>query len=817
MKVSRNLLRQFIDFRGESSEALAPRIAEHCFEVESIAAYGSPQPAFTNVFAAKILSAEKHPNADRLRVVALELSAGKVVEPVVCGAWNFKAGDMVALALPGARIPQDVHSEKHESFMLGSAKIRGVESQGMICSAFELGLRLTPEEKLEIMILPTSVVAGTDLKKYFSSQSFTDEIIEFSLPANRPDLHSHLGIAAEFAGMLGMKPTALFKQMQKDYAAPKLPKAASKAKGLAVETAIRSPKCLGFCAARLSVKIGAASESLRRPLAALGHGGINNVVDITNYVMHEVGQPLHAYDAARVEGAIVAREAKAGETILALDGKTYELPQGALVIADDRKILGIAGIIGGMDGKVTDETTEIILEAGMFDAFAVRKTAKAIGLRTDAAALFEKGLSARQAEFGFVRAIELLKRDAAAVVLSAPAIKLPAAGLKAAKPISITAESINGILGTTFTITKIKSVLSGLGFAMSGAKQLNVTPPHYRKDIEDAAGIADELARFTGMNLIARQPLEIARTAPQRNAAALIWQAKDAMVGLGYFEVQTYSFLSAEDIAAIGSETYRHVRVSNPLSSETEFLRTDLAAGLLRAAGSNAKHESNVQLFEAGFGYDGYGMEKPLLGFVIYKRGLSAETLVAQAKGNVLQLLGSLGVDAEIHFNQTSGTACEIVSGGATLGAIQVITASSKSAKRYGLEAQETVLCQLQLDAVTPLVVQKGFTPFSRFPVSSFDLSIVVAEATPWKGIEDIVHSAAGDDLRELTVLDAPYLHAKNALPQFHKTLAKEGKKNVVFSVVLGSSEGTLQDSKISAIYAKMREELQKKLNAEIR
>jgi phenylalanyl-tRNA synthetase beta chain len=755
MKISYRLLNEYIDLQSADPHVIAPAIAEHCFEVEFIHEIGGATvPAFTNVVAAEVLHVEKHPNAERLRVVRLNLG-DRVIDPVVCGAWNFESGDMVALALPGAHIPHDVHAAGHEPFDLGTAKIRGIESQGMICSNFELGLQPEPEEKPEILILPAGIEPGTDLKEYFTQHSEDqshqkDYLLDFAMPANRPDLHSHIGVAQELSGMLGYAKTSFMHHVQDRMAQAEHP---AYTKNGNTKVSIQTDACTLYLGARIQVEVGPTPNEILLPLRTLGHDGVHNVVDITNFVMAETGQPLHAYDASQVQGDIAVRAAHAGEKVLALNGSEYTLPESVLVIADEQKALGIAGIIGGNSSKILPETKEIILEVALFDRVVTRRSSKAIGLRTDASGLFEKGTVQQQAIYAFNRAIELLQQHAHGVIVEVFGSDIPA--LPEPKSIAYTAEKINRILGGSWTDAQIKTILSGLAIEES--------VPWYRQDIEDVAGLADEVVRFAGMNTIEKKPLQLTRTAIQYSREADIWRAKDALSRSEYAEVQGYSFMSAAEITAAGRDISTFIRVSNPLSAETEYLRRDLGEGLLKIVGANAKHADNFKLFEIGFGYHGYGKEQLYAALAIYKRQQAPELQLAEIKGDLQAFMHGMGVTGALKFSQLIGnntaffemhTADGVII--KQLGVIAVIDSGSLLLARYHID-HEVIMCQFQLDAVFSAIQPKSFRAFSKFPQSSIDLSIVVAEAVQWEAIEAIVREDSGSILKDIEMIDAAY------------------------------------------------------------
>jgi phenylalanyl-tRNA synthetase beta chain len=816
MKVSYNLLQKYINLEGRDLHTLAPAIAEHCFEVENIQKIGAAEIAFSGVFAAKVLSVEKHPNADRLQVVSLDLGK-QVITPVVCGAHNFKAGDMVCLALPGAHIPQNIHSEQHESFILGSAKIRGIESQGMICSGFELGLRPTPEENPEILVLPESIPIGLDLKEYFEKQAKgieSDFMVDFALPANRPDLHSHIGIARELSGMLDIKATKKLLQANEIMVdTPKLPRHNATDKSLHVD--IQTPLCVAYVGVRMAVKISATPKEILSPLKTMGHDGVNNVVDITNYVLSVCGQPLHAFDAAAIEdNQIVVRSSHPGEQLKALDGKNYTLPEDSIVIADRSKALALGGIIGGDQSKILDTTTEIIIEAALFEPAAIRKTSKKIGLRTEASGLFEKGSSPEQLAYALHLAIQLLEEYAGGRVLEVFATPLPKTEKMPA--IRFTSEGLNSLIGSDFSEAQVKKTLDKLNVPVSGSKTLSAIAPWYRKDIEDLAGLADEVLRFSGMNLISKQPLALRRNSLQYNREAEIWNAKQSSALLGYSEVQGYSFISVAEIQAAKRNPAEYIKISNPLSSETEYLRQNLAEGLLKIVGLNAKHSDSFKLFEVGYAYFGYMQEQLLLALAIYKKQFTSERNLAELKGDVQALLKSLGLHGQVSWQPGEGNTATIFYEKQPIGAVNILSTDHPLARRNDIDS-EVLLCQLALDILFPLSKNEVFKQFGRFPISSLDLSIVVSENVSWSQIEEIARKNGGEFLRDIQVIDAPYFYTKNTMRQFHKNLLKEGRKNLVFRLVFAAADHTLKDSEFSGNYAKIIERLSTDLKAEIR
>ena len=809
MKVSLNLLNKFVDLKKEKPKDLAQKITEHCFEVEKIISGIEPSYEFKNVFVAKVLEWQKHPNADRLRVVKLDLG-DRVVEPVVCGANNFDVGDLVALALPGAFIPNDVHNPEHKGgFNLERAKIRGVESQGMICSAFELGIAQQPETKPEILLLPKTAEVGAALETQLPNKKSTgsaDTIFDFALPANRPDLFSHIGIARELVGILGYKPKIELERLQK-LAASKELQIAKKAK---LSVHLNSKQCSFYVGMRLKVKIKPTPDEIKKPLVALGHNGVNNVVDITNYVLHEVGQPTHAFDAAKVEHSIIVRPAKNGEKVMTLDGKERALTSDMLAIADKNKVLGIAGIMGGKESGVSESTSEIILESATFDPVSIRKTSKQLGLRTDASTIYEKNLTPALALIGALRVFELLKEYADAELLEIFVSTKPSL---ASGKIKFKIDEINNLVGSNYSASKIKKDLAATGIKISGTSSLTADIPYFRSDIEDYAGIAEELLKIQGINEIPKKSLVVERMNSTDQLEQNFWQIKQNLVVLGYNEVQNYTFISSDDLKKLGLNPKDLIKVSNPLNVETGYLKPDLLIPLLKNIALNQKNFEHFKLFEIGLGYRGYENEPHLLAIVEFAKNSSFEQLLADTKLSIIEVLKKYS-NSEIIFEKNSQNSLDIKLGSKIIGGCKILSKNIQHA--YGIEGN-VVYANIELDSLLRSKGNLVFKPFSKYPSSSLDISLDVQLDLEIGQIFTVIKDVAGNLLQEITVLDAPYIHPLDNTPKFHQERLKNGQKNLVLRLKYGSFEHTLKDSEISEIHAKIIVELKSKFKAEIR
>lgn len=816
MKISLNWISDFVkmdsaELSARDPQKLAQKIAEHCFEVEKIIHAGaSGRHAFSKVFVAKVLEWKKHPNADRLRIVKLDLGK-RVIEPVVCGANNFDVGDFVALALPGAKIPQNVHTGEKAAFVLEKVNIRGVESQGMVCSAFELGLAEMPETNPEILLIDKkSALVGQPLEEHLggaSKQASADDIVlDLALPANRPDLHSHWGIAREFAGILGAKPTTAFTALENKYG--KNPQTKSGKNALSIQIK-NTNLCSYYFGAKIKVKVGPSPKFIKDRLQAVGLRSINNVVDITNYVMYEMGQPLHAFDARVVSGKIVIRNSAAGERMISLDHKQRVLTPHMLVIADQEKPLAIAGVIGGEHSEISSTTEEIILESANFEPTQIRRTSKALNLRTDASGLWEKGLQPRQAVLGANRALELLKQYAGAEIISTSV----AGKIKDQKrSIKFTADKINNILGTEFKLAYIKKMLARVGIKVSGAGTARI--PYYRADMENYADLADEIARISGMNNIERKPLAMPRGASISDHSKRIYAVKDKLARFGLNEVQNYSFVSGADIKRfVPADPAAFIKVTNPLSVDQQYMNRYPLIPVLKNINHNAKYFENIELFEISKTYLGFGNEPEVLLVALYDKNSSAELLLAKIKGMVDALFAQYS-SKQLLAEERAENVLSLSLDDTELGHVGMVP--PQVLLNFDID-RPVAFAKLSLEKIWQFQEKKVYKPYSKFPNKVLDISVVVPKDVFWQDILEVVTDQAGKNLQSVELFEAPYFYPPNHMPKYQRDFAEKGLKNLAFHMVFQAENSTLKDSEILPIYAKIQEGLQAKLKAEIR
>jgi phenylalanyl-tRNA synthetase beta chain len=785
MKVSLNLLKQFVSFK-QTPEQLAELLTDRAFEVEGVIEL---TPKFKGIISARVEKIEPHPNADRLRVITLT-DGQKTIDPVVCGAFNFKESDVVALALPGAYIPGG-------DYTLEPATIRGVTSQGMICAKSELGIG--EEEGKTIWVMESDTPLGKDVKLLLPA----DTLLEVALPANRPDLYSHYGIARELAAVLNVK----LKQ-------PKIPKLTPSRGKQPFSVTIKDkglcPKFVAICMRNIEVK--PSPQFIQDTLRALGIRPINNVVDITNYVTAELGQPLHAFDSKGVIGDMVIRLAKSGEAIQAINHKQYRLDSQALVIADQKKPLDVAGVMGGLESEIADATEKIILTAATFNGPSVRQTSKKLGLRTEASALFEKGLPTELASWGASRAMELLIEHANAKV-----DQITVLDYNKSKPIKIKVapERINRLLGADYSTTQIKQSLQRYQIpTTSNGKTLLAAIPWWRTDLHDEADLAEEVVRIQGVNGLNPQPLNLTvnPTIEQESLSRQIRLSKELWARLGYNEVQNYSFISEQDILKFKADPKQFISVTNPLSSDQGYLKRHLLIPLLKNVRQNQYQADEFKLFEIGKQYLSFGQEPLLLSGIGYSKTKSLARQLAEIKGDCVKYLENLGLTA-VEFKPANDLWLEVKVTGAVVGLVGVVQA--ELTENFNIDRQ-IVWFKLELEKILPLSKDHQYVAQSKYPTVQRDVSVVISKEIPWSDIEQLF-TASSPLLTEVTVAEADYLATDKDSLKFHQSLARQGQKNLLIRATFQAPDRTLTEAEISGILEQIVLKLKQKLGAEIR
>jgi len=662
MKLSYQWLKELVNFK-ESPDQLAKLLTMQVAQIDGVTKLGD---GIEKVIAAKVIDIKKHPNADKLQIVVVQINEQGEKLTVVCGAPNIKVGQMVPLALPGARLPASPNLGGPGGMEIKESEIRGVKSAGMLCAEDELGLG---PDHLGIYILPDKVKSGESLIKLLQLNDVILEVENKSI-THRPDLFSINGFAKEISAIKGLKWLSNKKSLPTKKRDKKLNPVKIQVKD--------SRLCPRYMAVIIDgIKIGPSPFWMQNRLRNLGIRPINNIVDITNYILLEVGQPLHAFDLNKVDEKstedwkacydidngrkypclrrikhIIIRSAKIGEKIIALDSKTYELSANDLVIADSLVPIALAGIMGGEHSGIDSQTKTIMIESAVFEPATIRRSAWRLGLRTEAVLRFEKGLPINFPEQGLYRAIELIEQLAGGKVISqiydvksAIASKL----LKSKKVINLDYERAKQFIGADITSAKISAILKALGYGVSKTKKhLRVSVPAARPDIEQEEDLIEDIIRIYGSDKIVPQPI-MAPLIPvsQDLILPLEQEIKQLLTAAGFDEVYNYSFYGERLINLLEMKAVDHLALANPLSPQLKYLRISLLPYLIENIAKNLAFFNQFRIFESGHIYqrDGEALkeEKYCAGVVLEKN----KNIFYAVKGITESALSALGIDSQ--------------------------------------------------------------------------------------------------------------------------------------------------------------------------
>lgn len=802
MNVTYNWLKEFVDFDATPDE-LAELLTMLGLEVESMVKLGE---GMDDVVVALVEEKGQHPNADKLSVC--RVNNGKEILDVVCGAQNFKQGDTVALAQIGSVLPGD--------FKIKRSKIRGEESCGMLCSEKELGLA---EESAGIMVLSPGIAPlGTPV---FAALGRKDTLLEIGLTPNRSDCLSAVGIARDIAAKLGLK----LKYPQ--IALVEGPGTVESAIGVTVENTELCPR---YAARYISgCTIAPSPEWLVKRLNAIGIRSINNVVDVTNLVMMELGQPLHAFDCSRLSGQrIVVRPAAEGEQFTTLDNQLRTLTPADLVICDAERPVALAGIMGGLNSEIENSTTSILLESAFFKPAAIRKTAKRLGLHTESSHRFERGIDIDNVTRALDRAASLIVELAGGSMASGCLDLYPGKSERAA--ISFRPEKANELIGIELERDAIIDILTRLECRVSKNDDgsVAVIPPHYRIDIEREIDLIEEIARLNGYDKIpATMPIaRVVSDRPTRHQD-LEKLVRNLLVNSGMTEIINFSF-TAPDAAGkllLSPDDPRHlaIKLANPLVDEQSVMRTTLLPGLLETTARNINYRSlDLKLFEIRRVYlPGEGEDMPreplcIVGAITGTRdgdGWSRPNEMVDfydAKGIVETVLDSLDIggvswttdNPESYYHP--GKSCRILAGRDCIGSVGELHPTVQ----VNFEIEKPVFCfELDFEKLVKLSrTKKTITAPSRFPDSTRDLALLAPEELAAVKIIDCIKSEKSKEIEHVQVFD---VYRGKGVP--------EGYKSIAVRIRYRSFERTLAEDEIAALHAKIIAKLIDKLPVTVR
>ncbi|MUK93542.1 phenylalanine--tRNA ligase subunit beta [Aliivibrio fischeri] len=776
MKFSESWLREWVK-PAINSEELAHQITMAGLEVDEVAPVAGE---FTGVKVGKVVECGQHPDADKLRVTKIDIGEEELLD-IVCGASNCRLGLTVAVATVGAVLPGN--------FKIKKAKLRGVPSHGMLCSFSELGIDVESEGILE---LPEGTTLGADVRDILE---LNDVAIDVDLTANRADCFSIRGLARE-VGVLN----------RADVTEPTISAVATSiedAVSIEVKATEACPRYLG----RVIKNVNAKAETpiwMQEKLRRCGIRSIDAIVDITNYVMLEQGQPMHAFDLAKIDGGIVVRMAEQDEKLTLLDGNEAKLNDNTLVIADQNKALAIAGIFGGQESGVTSETTDIMLECAFFAPDHIRGRARAYGLHTDSSLRFERGVDSTLQAAAMERATQLLVELCGGEVAPVVAVESEA-DLPKANTVELRRSKLDGLLGHHIPSTDVVEILTRLGCAVESTDTgWTASSPSWRFDIAIEQDLIEEVGRIYGYNNIPNQaPVAALNMNDHKEANQPLKRVRDLLVDRGYHEAITYSFVEPEQQKLIVPEIEPLI-LPFPISAEMSAMRLSLWTGLINTVVHNQKRQQpRVRLFESGLRFipeesaeNGMRQEMMLAGIIAGTRG-EEHWDIATNTVDFFDLKGDLEAVLELTANELAyefkaakhpalhpGQTAAIVVDGKEVGFIG--TVHPELERKFGLNGR-TIMFEIEWDAINTRVIPEAAS-VSKFPANRRDIAIVADEAI-----------ASGDIVAECLASGGELLTSAKLFDVYRGQGVEEGKKSLAIALTLQSVERTLEEADITS------------------
>ncbi len=791
MQFSEHWLREFVDPPFTSAE-LAHSLTMAGLEVESLTGVA---PAFSGVVVAQVVAVDKHPDADKLKLCRVDAGQGETLQ-IVCGAPNVAPGMKVPCALVGAQLP---------GINIKAAKVRGVESFGMLCSSRELGLS---EEHGGLMGLPSDAPVGSDLRSYLA---FDDKLFMLKLTPNRADCLSLKGVAREVGALTGV-PVRLPAISAADVTG-------SKRRDVILDAPDACPRYCGRVISGIDPR-APTPDWMRMRIERSGIRAISAVVDVTNYVMLELGQPLHAFDNARLVGAVHVRYPAPGETLLLLNGQSVTPAADTALIADERRALALAGIMGGDESGIGDTTNELFLESAFFTPQAVAGKARALGFASDASYRFERGVDFAATREALERATQLILQICGGVAGPVTEAVEPAS-LPQRQPVRLRVPRAEKVLGIELGAQIAARLFEGLAFAfVRDGDVLTVTPPPHRFDIAIEEDLIEELARLHGYdNIPARLPRGSLSMLPQAEESRNGWAVRRLLAGRDFQEVVNYSFVDAEwerDFAANAAP----VALANPIASQMSVMRSSLIGGLVANLSTNLKRRlERVRVFELGRCFQRVDDGAALAGLRQPGRigGLAAGPAAAEQWGIAARRVDFFDVKADVeallfpsvpcferieHPALHPGRAASVSIAGVSIGLLGEL--HPLWVQKYELGAAPVVF-ELELDAVLHQTLPRH-VEVSRFPQVVRDLALVVALDLPAERLLAGLKAAAPGIVKDVRLFD---LYAGKGIDH--------DKKSLAFRVVMQDTERTLADSEVDAALAEMLEAARRDFDGKLR
>lgn len=810
MQVSIKWLKDYIDFT-ETPEQLADKLTMAGIPVENVV---DPGEGLEKVVTGRIEKLEPHQNSDHLQICTMNVGLAENII-IVTGAQNVAEGQVVPVAMVGAHLPNGMKISK--------GKLRGVASNGMLCSAQELKLdleKLPEEQKTGIFILPSDTPVGIPAKDVLG---LNDVVLEFELTANRADCFSVFGLVREIAAITGNKPHFPEIKVNEDDN--------TKLNDIFSVEIADPDLCSRFSTRMLkNVKIGPSPEWMQQRLEGAGIRSINNVVDVTNFVMIELGHPMHAYDYDKITGKkLIARRAIEGEELHTLDDTSRKAKGEMLVIADSEKAAGLAGIMGGFETEITDTTTTVVLESADFYGPCIRRTARACGLSSEASGRFERGVDSETTIKALDRAAQLLQEMGACTVCEGIVDVYP--NPKQANYVTFTPEQINNHLGTNIAKDVMLNIITSVGFDVTKDEndEITVKVPSWRNDVTCMADISEEIARLHGFDKIkSTLPNGVSMQGTQSAKQTFIDKVKASLSSQGLYETISFALTNEETFNKLNipqdSPLRKAVPIMNPLSDEYPLVRTTLLSSIFDNLARNlARKNDDVALFEVGSVFFPKALpvtELPdevvkIAGAITGRRNAQGWNQTNDmvdfydAKGIIEELLANLRVtrytvEAGTHYAMHPGKTALFKKGRDVIATVGEVHPAVLSA--YGITKPVYIF---ELDATTVMKYMAKdlkYKALPKYPATSRDLAMLVDVDVNATDIEKAMTKAAGQNLTQITLFDV-----------YNGKQVEEGKKSLAFSLTFQSNDKTLTDAEIDPAIEKIVAKLQKDFNANLR
>ena len=795
MKASLQWMNEYVPLDlNRPAQELADELTQAGIPVEEVI---SMDPGLKKIYTGKIVEITKHPDADKLQVCQVQClseEGEEITKQIVTAATNVAVGQIVPVAYHKSRLADGTEIKK--------GKLRGVTSEGMFCSVAEFGISsdlVRPEEAQGIYIFPEGTPIGLDIKE---ALMLDDTVYEFELTANRADCFSMVGLSREFGIMTNQK--ALFPVIMVNETGASIEGKAS----VIIEA---NDLCTRFTSRLVTnVTIEPSPLWMQNRLRNSGIRPINNVVDVTNYVMLELGQPMHAYDYDCVaDHTLIARRAKAGETLTTLDGNERELNESMLIIADTKGPIGVAGVMGGLTSEVTDKTTNVLFEAAVFNGPSIRRTSKTLGMRSEASGRFERGVNHKYTAYAIDRAAQLLQQICPACKVSVGVIDVYPEPVEQ-RTVTFTAEQINDYLGTSIEKDRMIDILTKLEFGITeSGDTIEALVPTWRDDVTGMPDIAEEVARIVSYDNIAPTiPVAVLSSGGMTPKKALTKEVTHYLAHAGLSQIITFSFMHKDGLANMmlpeGDSRYTAIPILNPISEEFPYMRTTLIPAVIDAAKRNiAQQNKDLWLFETANVYEPKALpltevphERPMACGLMMGKVTEAAWNQAQrdtdyydVKGVVDGLLAKLGLtEFDIQPSTESyyhpGVSAHYTVNGVTIANYGEL--HPQAVKNFDLPGK-VYMFEIDLEAVLSITVPAfRYKSFSKFPGTSRDLAIVAPVSVASGEIIDLIKENGGDYLESVSIFDV-----------YEGEHIEAGYRSLAYNLQFRSMEGTLNDEDI--------------------